>query len=315
MVGRKKTGKKSVVRHIMLGALCVSCLLTTGLIFTAQAADKEVQPKTTAAINAQKSPAEGPIAELTSSDCSKCHTKAPKDIAEKGGAHKTQVTCTDCHEGHPPNVMEIIPQCSKCHSGKSHYELAGCLQCHSNPHTPLELSLAKNLTAPCLTCHEPQKVQLNQFKSHHSTMDCTTCHTKHGAVPECMSCHKGHTPVMVQADCKNCHKAHMPLEVTYNKDTESKQCAGCHKEAFDLLMANKTKHHDVSCATCHKDKHKMIPHCEDCHGVPHPAGIISKFPKCGGCHNIAHDLNNVTDHAAKATKPAVKSIKTDVKKK
>ncbi len=311
MVGIKETGKKSVVRHIMLGVLCMSCLLTTGFVSTAQAADKDIQPKTTAV--------EGQIPVLSSSDCIKCHAKAPKDIAEKGGAHKTEVTCTDCHVGHPPNVKDIIPQCSKCHSGKSHYELAGCLQCHSNPHTPLELNLAKNLTAPCLTCHEPQKVQLNQFKSHHSTFDCTTCHTKHGFIPECMSCHQGHTPTMVQADCKNCHKAHMPLEVTYNKDTDSKQCAGCHKEAFDLLMATKTKHHDVSCASCHKDKHKTVPHCEDCHGVPHPAGIIAKFPKCGGCHNIAHDLNNVTEHAAKTTtpniKPDMKSSKSNVKKK
>jgi hypothetical protein len=36
----------------------------------------------------------------------------------------------------------------------------------------------------------------------------------------------------------------------------------------------------------------MVPKCQDCHGVPHAAGIMSKFPKCGDCHGIAHDLNN-----------------------
>jgi hypothetical protein len=303
MVGIKKSSnQQSVVRHIVLGTLCLCCLLTTGFS-TAQAADKD----------AQTTPTEGQKAALTESDCSKCHTEAPQDIAEKGGAHKTSVTCMDCHAGHPPNVMEIIPQCSQCHSGKSHYELEGCLQCHSNPHAPLELSLAKNLTAPCLTCHEPQKVQLNQFKSFHSTMDCTACHSKHGAVPECMSCHQGHSPAMVQADCKNCHKAHMPLAVTFSKDLESKQCQGCHNQAFDLLMANKTKHRDLSCVTCHQDKHKMIPRCEDCHGVPHAPGIIAKFPECGGCHNIAHDLNNITDHGAKAAKPEMKGAKPQIK--
>jgi hypothetical protein len=38
----------------------------------------------------------------------------------------------------------------------------------------------------------------------------------------------------------------------------------------------------------------MVPKCQDCHGSPHPAGIMAKFPKCGECHNIAHDLNNWT---------------------
>lgn len=297
MVGITKSKKRQgVVRHILFGALCVACLLTTGLSMTARAADKNVQ-----AAPVNEHPA------LTIGDCVKCHAQAPKDIEEKGGAHKNSVTCVDCHAGHPPNVMEIIPQCSQCHSGKSHYELEGCLKCHSNPHAPLELSLAKNLTAPCLTCHEQQKVQLNQFKSFHSSMDCTACHTKHGVAPACMSCHEGHSPDMVQADCHNCHKAHMPLEVTYNKDLTSKQCAGCHMEAYNLLMANKTKHHDVSCVSCHKDKHKMIPRCEDCHGVPHAPGIIAKFPKCGGCHNIAHDLNNISEPEKKTVEKVEKA--------
>jgi len=193
MVGiTKGNNRLKVVRHILSGALCMACILTIGLSANARAADKNVQP----APSAGQSPA------LSNSDCIKCHAQAPKDIEEKGGAHKSSVTCVDCHAGHPPNVMEIIPQCSQCHSGKSHYELEGCLKCHSNPHAPLELSLAKNLTAPCLTCHEQQKVQLNQFKSFHSSMDCTACHTKHGAAPACMNCHQGHSPEMVQADCK-----------------------------------------------------------------------------------------------------------------
>ena len=34
--------------------------------------------------------------------------------------------------------------------------------------------------------------------------------------------------------------------------------------------------------------------CKDCHGAPHPAGIMARFPRCGDCHKIAHDLNNWT---------------------
>ncbi|MCF8057517.1 MAG: cytochrome c3 family protein [Desulfocapsa sp.] len=230
---------------------------------------------------------------LSNRDCVKCHSQVTSVIAAKGESHKTEVTCQDCHDGHPPEIKEVIPKCSQCHSGASHYELKGCLTCHSNPHTPLSISLADNLTAPCLTCHEEQKPQLVEFVSAHSDLDCTNCHQeKHGMVPSCLDCHdEGHSPEMVQADCSNCHQAHKPLAVGYNDDLASKQCASCHTVAFDLLMASTTKHHDVSCATCHKKEHKMVPKCQDCHGEPHPASITAKFPTCGSCHNIAHDLN------------------------
>jgi hypothetical protein len=48
--------------------------------------------------------------ELTNKDCVKCHIDEIKDIEEAGGAHKTKVGCLDCHEGHPPEVMEGVPQ-------------------------------------------------------------------------------------------------------------------------------------------------------------------------------------------------------------
>ena len=40
-----------------------------------------------------------------------------------------------------------------------------------------------------------------------------------------------------------------------------------------------------------KTKHKTIPTCQGCHGVPHPARMMARFTKCADCHNIAHDLN------------------------
>jgi len=82
----------------------------------------------------------------------------------------------------------------------------------------------------------------------------------------------------------------MPLQVNYPDDTPSKLCASCHKTANDLLMANTSKHHERTCADCHKSQHKMIPKCQDCHGIPHPEDMMKKFPTCGDCHGIAHDV-------------------------
>lgn len=153
--------------------------------------------------------------ELTVDVCIMCHKAPPRDIDAKGGKHKTEVTCLDCHEGHPPAVRDNIPQCGKCHEGKEHYELEGCLGCHANPHTPLEITLAAGLTEPCLTCHKKQIETLINFPTKHSAMACTYCH---------------------------------------------------------------------------KEKHKVIPKCHDCHGVPHPLSMISKFPECTMCHGSPHHL-------------------------
>jgi len=101
----------------------------------------------------------------------------------------------------------------------------------------------------------------------------------------------------------------MPKVVTYADSTPSKDCGACHGAVLSMLSASKVKHKDLACAFCHKEKHKTIPVCQDCHGTPHPAGIMAKFPKCGECHNIAHNLNNWTateKPAATTTKPAAK---------
>jgi len=251
---------------------------------------------------------------LTSADCIKCHSQAPADIAANGMAHKTNVTCQDCHVGHPPTTKKIIPTCSQCHEGKPHFSLKGCLGCHSNPHTPKIIKFGNNVTDPCLTCHTPQIEKLRQNKSKHSALACSFCHNVHGKIPDCTQCHKPHAKDMVQAECKKCHQAHMPLVVTYGAETPSKLCAACHKKAFDLLAASSAKHKTVLCVTCHQSKHKMIPKCQDCHGIPHPASMMAKFPKCSMCHNIAHDLNNwsAATTPGEATSGAKKAV---IKKK
>ncbi len=235
---------------------------------------------------------------LANDDCVKCHAAPPADLATAGKKHK-DVGCTGCHIGHPPTVKKPIPQCSDCHMGKPHFELKGCLSCHRNPHTPLNITFTPNITDACLTCHQPQIEQLRRFKSKHTALDCSKCHDVHRKIPQCTQCHKPHAAEMTAADCKKCHKPHMPTVVTYAAETPSKDCGACHSKVLNLLSASKAKHKDLACAFCHKEKHKMVPKCQDCHGIPHPAGIMAKFPKCGECHNIAHDLNNWPATAAK----------------
>jgi hypothetical protein len=238
---------------------------------------------------------------VTNEDCVKCHTDPPAAIAAAGGKH-TGVGCSGCHIGHPPAVKKPIPKCSQCHMGKPHFEIEGCLGCHKNPHTPLNISFAGNITEACLSCHTQQIAQLRDNKSKHTSLNCSTCHSVHRKVPECTQCHKPHSAEMAAPDCKKCHKAHMPKAVTYGAEIPSKDCGACHKKALDLLSSGATKHKTFECAFCHQAKHKMVPNCQDCHGAPHPAGIMAKFPKCGDCHNIAHDLNNWS--AAKKEAPA-----------
>ncbi len=240
---------------------------------------------------------------LANTDCIKCHERQPLEIAEKGAAHKTEIGCQDCHTGHRPKVANNIPACSLCHSGEKHFELKDCTSCH-NPHQPLEVVLKGDLKAPCLTCHEDQGQMLVANPSKHETFACTFCHAqKHGVIPECVQCHKPHSDKMAQADCKACHQAHKPLALNYGPQTPSVFCAACHDDVYLQLQASKTKHAALDCAFCHQNKHKTVPQCSDCHGLPHPETMHQKFPVCGQCHNTAHDLNNWPSQKEAGKKP------------
>ena len=223
--------------------------------------------------------------------CAMCHIAPPADLAASGGKHK-DVGCEGCHVGHPPKVKKPIPQCSDCHGGKAHYELKGCLACHKNPHRPMIISYEGNVTEACATCHTQQIDQLRSNKSKHTALDCSFCHDVHRKIPECTQCHERHSSEMTAADCEKCHKPHMPAVVTYAADIPSKDCGACHSQAISLLATSKAKHRSLACAFCHQEKHKTVPACQDCHGSPHPARMMARFPKCGKCHNIAHDLNH-----------------------
>jgi predicted CXXCH cytochrome family protein len=230
--------------------------------------------------------------ELSNADCVKCHPAVVDLVETQGGKHKTAVTCMDCHEGHPPMVSKekIIPACSMCHSGKPHYQIGGCNTCHSNPHTPLKMKLAPNLTAPCVSCHEKEGKELKEHPSLHSKLFCTTCHKAHKQVPSCLACHQPHSEEMENKDCLVCHPAHQPRTITYGPNLPSIQCAACHKAIYNTLLGVQTKHSKLACVFCHKEKHGFVPACETCHGRPHPETMLKQFPKCIMCHISAHSL-------------------------
>lgn len=263
----------------------VFSLLISGFFISLLASHYFIQKEGFAQEQAQKS-------QLSNTDCVKCHSGVQGMVESKGAKHKTAITCMGCHKGHPPMVAKekIIPACSECHAGKPHYAISGCNTCHSNPHAPLDMKLAANLTDPCLSCHSQQGKEMKERPTLHSKLFCTTCHKAHKEVPECLKCHQAHSAEMVNKDCLICHPAHQPLTITYGADMPNKSCAACHKKISDTLTGTDTKHSKLACVFCHKEKHKNVPACETCHGSPHPAGMIQKFPKCNICHISAHSL-------------------------
>ncbi len=233
-----------------------------------------------------------PVSQLTNADCVKCHSGETKTVESAGGKHKTAVTCMQCHKGHRPMVSkeEAIPACSDCHAGKPHYEIGNCNTCHSDPHAPLEMKLAANITDPCLSCHANEGKEVKENPSLHTQLACTVCHSQHKQIPECMRCHKPHAADMSNADCLACHPPHKPLVIAYGEDMASKNCAACHGVIFETLTKGTTKHATFNCVFCHKEKHKMVPSCESCHGAPHSSEMMAKFKECKMCHGSAHKL-------------------------
>ena len=237
---------------------------------------------------------------LSGKDCLKCHVKRVNDIAVAGGGHKS-FPCSGCHDGHPPDVKKPFAPCSACHLKQKnpHFETEGCLNCHTNPHRPMNISLKGAAKDTCIPCHWPESVMLGKSESKHTALDCSECHDIHGKIPQCSQCHKPHQGKIV-GDCKPCHMhAHRPKVDIFPAAAPSLDCGLCHKIVADLLKATKSKHKNLACSGCHKQMHRMIPACQDCHGSPHPDSIMVKFPQCDMCHYGPHDLNNWPETATK----------------
>ena len=244
------------------------------------------------------------IQPLTAEQCAQCHFSYFDAIRKQGGKH--QIECTDCHttfHAYSPkkqNFDEIMPKCITCHKSASNGPFHGddpkltpCLNCHANPHTPLNIPMG-DIEAACGDCHAKENNEIQNYPSAHTTdVGCGDCHAdEHGYIPGCDMCHASHSPQveMTSKDCMSCHPVHKPTQITYGPETGSIVCANCHEEVYGMLQAKVTKHTAVTCADCHP-VHKQIPLCSRCHGQPHPRTMMKDTTKCGDCHGIAHDLS------------------------
>jgi predicted CXXCH cytochrome family protein len=250
-----------------------------------------------------QTPYDAEVQPLTTAECGRCHFSYYQAIRTEGGKH--QIDCVQCHtiyHAYSPrkqNYDQIMPKCEQCHvsagGGPFHGpdpKLVPCLNCHTNPHTPLNIPMG-DIEVACNNCHGTQAHEVEKFPSLHSEVGCSECHhDKHGLIPTCDECHENHSPAVPldSQACMSCHPVHKPTQIMFDKNTDSQICAGCHEEVYNMLQQKVTKHTAVTCADCHPTPHGTIPACSRCHGEPHPPNMKVDVKKCGTCHGIAHDL-------------------------
>ena len=240
---------------------------------------------------------------LTASQCAQCHTAVYSDLKSSGGLHR--FSCQNCHNqfhAYSPrkgNWDAIMPKCSSCHEAIHGTKLTECSACHTNPHAPRKVPATAQLVNACFDCHGSVREQLVTFPSKHSKLTCMTCHTSHGLKPSCFNCHKPHTTGQAVSTCLPCHPVHRPKQIAFAKDVPSSACSGCHSKVFTKLTNNTSKHNALTCVTCHKDKHRYVPQCSDCHGLPHKKAFHDQFPRCLSCHIDVHDLPVMSSQSKK----------------
>ncbi len=280
------TMRKKTVSLVKMFAFAVASAAVLGAFAGPVSAQEAQAPAPAAAVDAP--------ATLQPTDCIKCHKVQPETIAKAGARHATSVTCLDCHLEHPPWGSQTIPQCSMCHdpADRSHFGLDNCLQCHADPHQPLNIAFDKGeYKAQCLTCHEAQGKEMESFPSKHAALACNFCHEVHGQIPDCMKCHEPHVAGQTMDVCLSCHTAvHHPMQITYSLDTPREYCQACHAEIGQLLAQTTTKHQNFTCAFCHRGVHPTVPECRTCHGLPHGEALHARMPGCIECHNDSHFL-------------------------
>ena len=282
------------------------------VVASAQAAEIPTTANEASAAKAEQEAAEAPLytetpRSLTPVECGSCHGGEYKRLRESNSKHRFE--CTDCHEqlhGYVPtknNYADIMPKCSSCHDLPHGEAFTQCLQCHQDPHTPLDIPFSgveqkiknkagKNVVA-CEVCHSDSEGQeMETYPTKHNTeVGCTGCHAdKHGVRPTCFDCHEPHVAEQVYADCLVCHRPHSAKNILqYPEEMPNNVCGSCHTQIYDNLQANHTKHSELQCASCHVS-HGQIPRCQQCHDEPHGAGVHKRYPNCLECHVDPHNL-------------------------
>lgn len=229
------------------------------------------------------------VSDLSDEDCAKCHGGHSGDLARDGASHR-DLNCSGCHKGHPPRSRAPLPRCQGCHTGESHYDKETCKTCHTNPHMPLRLMMSMDRSELCLECHASAVALIVRGSSLHSDLSCSECHSGHRQRPSCADCHDPHAEISAALPCTDCHRPHLPNPVLYGPDIPDRQCAACHPGAYELQQANRTGHGRRSCASCHQKRHRAMPTCSTCHGLPHLLTADARFENCHRCHRTAHTL-------------------------
>ncbi|PLX98389.1 MAG: cytochrome C [Desulfuromonas sp.] len=233
---------------------------------------------------------------LTLEQCGQCHPQHFQGIKQMGGRH--QFDCRECHtifhafNPRRDNYTAIMPQCSQCHVPVHGNKFTRCLACHQNPHMATKAPAVQIMVNICGECHSEQKRQLVAAPSAHTEVSCDSCHhTEHGSIPSCAECHEPHFETQEFSTCTACHDVHQPLIIAMGGDIELQTCSGCHGDIYTKWSTTASKHGQVRCNDCH-DRHKQIPQCQDCHGIPdnHSAKMMARFPRCLDCHLDVHDL-------------------------
>lgn len=265
---------------------------TTSSMVTSVAQAKTTQPAEAVSDN----PYEQAIVPLTTLDCAKCHTPVFITIRDQGGKH--QLECQFCHESfhtYRPGKdwKQEVPNCINCHDEIHGPAFIDCLSCHGNAHMPIAgLTNMASLEKDCANCHTAQTTEVTNYPSAHSKVSCSDCHhTQHGYRPDCVECHEEpHAEFENNDSCMGCHPVHRPLEIRYTEETPNSACAACHEEITDRLVSTTKKHAALQCAYCHTETHGNVPDCQQCHGLPHSKGMLSKFNGCLDCHGDPHAL-------------------------
>lgn len=243
---------------------------------------------------------------LTPEECGRCHTYQFTWLKNEGGKHRQD--CIFCHEkfhAYNPkldNWDAIMPTCRGCHELPHEKNFSACMECHRQPHAPMDIEfaileqpLSEEGEVPVLTCakcHTTEGSEFAEFPSkHNSELNCNGCHAvEHGAIPSCLDCHEPHLQSQEYKDCLECHSPHSASYIRqYSENVPNVACSACHEEVYGLLQENVTRHSAMQCATCHP-RHGQIQQCQDCHGEPHGDVLHRRFADCLECHIDPHNL-------------------------
>lgn len=235
-----------------------------------------------------------PTEDISNSDleqfCSHCHSQQYEEFSVHNDRH-ADLRCVYCHLVH--RRIESCTNCHAPHSVELMYE--DCLNCHP-AHMPQKLGYPEDTpNKQCAICHEDVNTALEQGNTKHSGLNCAYCHAVHELIPGCTECHTPHTEAMTDSYCMRCHPAHNPMDMELPTDTPREDCAACHKELDLELRGSDTKHDDLGCIYCHP-KHRHLPTCESCHGLPHQevfGDVHGEYPECAQCHIASHDVHNI----------------------